>query len=192
MTEAIDTETVGAFRVEVHYDQDCESPRDWDNVGTIYGDGDFADRECRIDEAWRVARHELGPIVGFPIRQSSDRCALQVCQCGWDDADGVYVVSLEHVIEEGWPGSIAERLASARDCLRAELDTLSQWGSGDCYGYVVVGPDGETVDSCWGFIGEPEYALSQGRSAAAFAEGERWERWASVPEWMRQSVLAHQ
>ena len=53
---------------------------------------------------------------------------------------------------------------------------------GDVYGFVISGPydeDGEEsedfddhLDSCWGFIGESDYCLSEGESAAQYLENE--------------------
>lgn len=44
--------------------------------------------------------------------------------------------------------------------LEAQADTFGAWVFGDCYGYVIEqadadgNPDGEPLDSCWGFIGD--------------------------------------
>lgn len=37
--------------------------------------------------------------------------------------------------------------------LKAQADTFAAWAFGDCFGYVIEGADGETLDSCWGYIG---------------------------------------
>jgi hypothetical protein len=40
-----------------------------------------------------------------------------------------------------------------REMVVATAAAYGQYLCGDVYGYVVEGPDGETVDSCWGFYG---------------------------------------
>lgn len=45
---------------------------------------------------------------------------------------------------------------ATKEILEAEVKEFGDWISGRVYGYVVKDPDGEEVNSCWGFIGEPE------------------------------------
>lgn len=47
---------------------------------------------------------------------------------------------------------------------------------GDVYYFAVIDDDGETVDSCGGFIGESEYCLSEGKAAAEHFETQARER----------------
>lgn len=37
--------------------------------------------------------------------------------------------------------------------LERQADTFGAWAFGDCYGFSIESPDGESLDSCWGFIG---------------------------------------
>jgi hypothetical protein len=55
------------------------------------------------------------------------------------------------------------------------LREFGSWASGEVYGYIVISPSGETVDSCWGFIGEEsrEYMLEQARSAIEYDAGQK-------------------
>lgn len=41
------------------------------------------------------------------------------------------------------------------ESLDAQVDYYSNWCQGNVYGYVVRDEAGDTLDSCWGFIGEP-------------------------------------
>lgn len=45
--------------------------------------------------------------------------------------------------------------------------TYTDWCNGEVYGYVVENEDGDVVDSCWGYVGDPEDngALTEGLSA---------------------------
>jgi hypothetical protein len=47
-------------------------------------------------------------------------------------------------------------IAAGRDMvadLEAQADLLGSWAFGDVCGYVIESPDGEHLDSCWGFYG---------------------------------------
>lgn len=37
--------------------------------------------------------------------------------------------------------------------LQGQVDTYKAWAYGDCFGYVITTPDGEELDSCWGYYG---------------------------------------
>jgi hypothetical protein len=39
------------------------------------------------------------------------------------------------------------------DDLTGQADIFGAWAFGECYGFVIESPDGESLDSCWGFIG---------------------------------------
>jgi hypothetical protein len=39
------------------------------------------------------------------------------------------------------------------DVLRADVETYSQYVSGDVWGFVIEDAEGEEVDSCWGIYG---------------------------------------
>lgn len=53
------------------------------------------------------------------------------------------------------------------DYAKGVCQTYTDWCNGEAYGYVVENEDGEQVDSCWGFIGDPEEdgALTEGLTA---------------------------
>ena len=66
----------------------------------------------------------------------------------------------------------------ARRLLRAELEELDAVLQGEVYGYAVEDADGETVDSCWGFIDPYDSrpglwgVLEEAREALEYAEQE--------------------
>lgn len=55
---------------------------------------------------------------------------------------------------------------------RAAAESLvKEWNyhlSGEVYGYVVETPEGEQLDSCWGFVGEMEYCLKEAKENADY------------------------
>lgn len=188
MMTAERTEHVGPFSVELHHDDDAMSPREWDNVGTLYGPREwgFIDRPAShgASDAFRVARYEAaGPIVAL-LLHIDDGPYTHISQTDdWGYADALYVMPLARLEQEGWAGTMAEQIKSAKACLRAELTDLNRWLEGDCWGYSVADPDGAVVDSCWGYIGEPDYALSEGIAAAEAIKS-------ATPEWVLLQIEA--
>lgn len=82
--------------------------------------------------------------------------------------------------------------------LESQADVFGAWAFGDCYGYVIEAadsdgePDGEQLDSCWGFIGDDfeksglaEQALSSADYILASAKKRKAER---VKELIRNRV----
>jgi hypothetical protein len=50
-------------------------------------------------------------------------------------------------------------------------DTYTSWANGEIYGFEIVNLDGDTVESCWGFIGNPDESgvIDEARSAMKWA-----------------------
>jgi len=58
---------------------------------------------------------------------------------------------------------------SARKAALGLIESWNDYLDGNVYGYVVEGPDGEHLDSCWGFSGDyDKWALPEGRSMAEY------------------------
>jgi len=97
-----------------------------------------------------------------------------------DPADGWLVLTREAFEREfgayGMPLRIEDESEerSAERTIRAEFDAFRAWVEGEVIGYVVEDENGEHVDSCWGFYGEPEHVRQEARSAAEHEAHERW------------------
>lgn len=89
-------------------------------------------------------------------------------------------------------GPVPVKVTQVWKMLEAEVQEYDDWCTGNVWGYVVTKPcdhgheddnddtiaacpHSEVVDSCWGFIGDPKYALDEGRSAAQPAPDPRAE-----------------
>lgn len=52
----------------------------------------------------------------------------------------------------------AEKVGAPRSSHKAQIDyavkLYGYWAWGDCYGWEIVSPDGDELDSCWGYYGE--------------------------------------
>lgn len=54
--------------------------------------------------------------------------------------------------------------------LEAQADVFGAWLFGDCYGYIIESADGETLDSCWGFIGDDMEKSGLAEAAQSMAD----------------------
>ncbi len=173
--------THNGYTVRIEHDQDCENPRENDNAGVLVcfhrrynlGDKDHGYREGEFSGwAWLRAKIELDhrPAVILPlglidhsgISLYVGSGANQFDPGGWDSGQvGFAYVSRATALTE-WGGKIMSKnvRAKAEACLRAEIEEYDLYLRGECYGYVIETPDGEHVDSCWGFIGY-EYAKEE-------------------------------
>lgn len=111
----------------------------------------------------------------------------------WDSGQVGFIFATDAQIRE-WQGLAPDAPITPEieklitDGLRAEVDEYSAWAGGEVYGYIietaettfkleadgtelagsariVAVPPGEHVDSCWGFIGDVEYCLTEARAA---------------------------
>jgi hypothetical protein len=169
---------VEGLTVALHIDEDCESPRDWDHLGTLvawhrrYTLGDEQPRETpdawmatfRADNAeWRAAvmlpvyMHEHGN-VALAVRDFHDP---------WDSGQVGWIYALPGQIRKEYGCQrITKRVrAEVAAVLRGEVEEYGRYVNGECYGYVIEDAHGEQLDSCCGFIGY-EYARDAAEEAA--------------------------
>ena len=175
--ESLESFDVGALKVRIFQDTDPQSPReDW-NLGTLFtahrnyalGDRDSVES---VEEAVEIAASK--DYLSLPVFML-DHSGLCVRTGDFNDVDpgeldsgqvGIIYVSKEEVLKEySWKRLTKVREALIRKYLDAEIETLNQYLTGDVYGYVIEGPDGEEIDSCWGFYGM-EYCRAEGQAVA--------------------------
>jgi hypothetical protein len=167
-----ETFTVGDLAVTIHYDNDAESPREWDNIGTIwarhprytFSDEGAADPfsfgldDCRswseVDQ--RIRREYPNAIVlelhlydhsGIRLSVNSFRGRAQ--HADWDSGQvGVVYALPERIRETQMVKRITKKARSAAlHGMAGEIETYDQYLSGQVYGYVIerisVDDDGE-------------------------------------------------
>jgi hypothetical protein len=186
MEHALESFTVGTFTVKIYQDTDPESPREWSNLGTMvcwhrrYNLGDYQQTKAEYPDP--ESFHEyLGSKQGkkdvaviLPL-YLYDHSGLRMSTGSfaafdpgeWDSGQVGYIfVTRETLRKEYGKKRITKKtLARVRECLQSEVKAYDQYLSGDVYGFVVESPDGEHLDSCWGFFGS-EYAKESARDAA--------------------------
>lgn len=141
--------------LEIYQDMSAESPREWDNICTMYcwhrrynlGDvsnGDITESDFDKDAI-------IVPIYAYT--KSGIRLATSPFSCPWDSGQlGFAAITKDEIIASYGDDSPASR-ARARKCIEAELETYNSYLEGEVYGYVLKDNEGEEIDSCWGFYG---------------------------------------
>ena len=170
------------YSIEIEQDTGRDdSPRDWDNLGTILYTGT---RYTLGDK--QVDREEMIDIIGDPdyihlpvyayihggvtINTTGYRSYFDSGMCG------IIYVSKADVREEFGKQRISKKLmALVLKVLRGEIEVLDQYYTGDVWGYTVTDERGELVDSCWGFYGH-EYCKQEAIDIADWHYNQSWHQ----------------
>lgn len=176
--DAVETKNIGKYRIEIFYDVDPESPRDWDNMGTMicfhnrYNLGDekhgydFNDYD-NWEELYKQIIKDNDPAVILPL-YLYDHSGITISYgpfgCRWDSGQiGFIFVSKEKARQElKYKRLNKQRLVKVEKYLQGEVETYDQFLRGDVYGYKIfevktcdLGCEHtEELDSCWGYYGQ--------------------------------------
>jgi len=176
--QTLHTEEYHGYTIDIVPDDCDESPREWDNLGTMacfhrnYTLGDKHD--LTVDDLKAIVQRD--DVLALPlflydhsgISMSTGRA--YPFDCPWDSGQVGYIyITHENVLKEyGKP--LAQSLKKAEKYLQGEVTTYDEYLTGQVYGYVVKDAHGEHVDSCYGFYGsydDPDHsALSEARTSA--------------------------
>lgn len=182
--DAINSFEVNGLTVAIYHDEDCESPRENDNLGTIatwHRRYNLGDVQPTIDPREYQAGLPKGSIVLPVYMYEHGGIALSTGRTGqfgdpWDSGQlGIIHIAPDKVRSEFQCKRITAKVRDqVIDGLMAEVEEYSRYVSGECYGYVISSPDDDCIDSCWGFIGY-EYVQQEARSAAEYEAKSREE-----------------
>lgn len=159
--EPIETIEQEGFVARLYQDEEPESPKDWDQLGTLvtwsrdyYFDVDGQKRfgepsdflEMAAEKGWVYLPVGMIDHSGISLYVGSSSHPMDFG--GWDSGQvGFIYATPESMRLIGTPAEEVEKV------LAAEVEQWDQYVTGDVYGYVIDGPDGEHRDSCWGFYG---------------------------------------
>ena len=178
-------------QAELVYDQDATNPREWeDNLGTILitpskshwianrdsavdisiprGNNPFKHWENLQREQLKLKKSEIA--IAYPItKYEHGGISLSLgYKSGFDyTVSGFIYVTKDQVRECYGVKRITKGiLEHAKNCLQSELDMLSSWLNGECYGWCIkeyaLDDDGleweevGTIDSCWGYFDQEQ------------------------------------
>lgn len=154
--------------IEILTDDSPESPREWDNLGTIlafhnkYELGDKHDFESPEDlHEWINKQSDLVYLAVHMYDHSNISLSVSpYMNDKWDSNQIGYIFIENDKITKEFPNGIeTETLESY---LKGEIETYNQYLNGDICGYTINGPYCD--NSCWGIYGEEstiEYAKEE-------------------------------
>ena len=154
--------------IDIKQDSDAESPRAWDNLGTmvcIHGRYQLGDSQER--DLVREAEKEGAIMLPLYLYDHSGITMNTTgFSCPWDSGQvGMIFVTFEKIRQEYGKKRISKALIKkVEKQLRQEVETYDQYLRGDVYGYA-LDKDGEFIDSCWGLFGF-DYACQEAQEAA--------------------------
>lgn len=169
--------------IKVYHDTDpVDSPRDWDNLGTIYSnhrnyDFDGHSIDELLDEYGRFDAKYINENYIWLQVSAYEHSGLTIWvgdyhnhfDAKWDCGTfGIIAVSKEQVRKEyGWKLITKERRKTIEKRLTAEIETLDKYLTGEVYGFITVEKDEDgnedEIDSCWGFY-ELDYLYEEAKS----------------------------
>lgn len=185
----------------IEYDHDATNPREWDNLGKILiapnkshwvaSPDDVVNTDIAMGNNpythWDNIRREQ-----LQLKKSDIAIALPITKYehgnislslgykqGWDYGVVGFVYATKEQVRKCYgvnrlTKSIIER---AENCIQSELDILSDWLNGYCYGYRVYEVEYNELgyienytelDSCWSFIGDMDYCQSALQTAIEY------------------------
>jgi len=155
-------------RLKIVQDSSPESPRNWDNLGTMicfhrrYDLGDkhsySSDDYSSWEEMKKAIIKEENPAVILPLymyEHSGISISTNPFSCPWDSVQiGFVLVSKKKALEEFGGKIVTAKLKERIEkILEVEVEMYTQYVEGDVYGFQIVDEYDDVVDSCYGFYG---------------------------------------
>lgn len=196
------------YFIKVIVDEDPQDPREWGCMGTMYAKGHrrytLGDKECDgmttdMFGSWKETREyiekKLDAAICLPLGLL-DHSGLHMYVGGgghwsdpgnWDSGTvGFIYISREKIRKEYSVKRISPKLLKrVEDYLRGEVETYNMYLRGEVYGFVIEDPDGEKLDSCWGFYGDPESkggCIDEAKSQIDYLIKKDIEEWEKQPK----------
>jgi len=198
--ENAQTENYKGYTINIVYDAyNDETPRDWDNLGTIYYQNnnyklgekviknEFDIENC---DGWqdieKLIKKELNPVVMIPLK-IYDHSGISIStainsypfnDC-WDSSFvGWILVTHEKAKKEYNVKRISKKLKEQiKNVLEQEIKTFNQFLNGEVYGYKIEGDDKPEIlySSCYGYY-ELDAALDDAKSIIDYEVKEQHQK----------------
>ena len=170
--EAVETKRIGKYEIEIIQDNDPESPRTWDNLGTMvcqhrrYNLGDKHDYYLDECDSWFDVQKELGypPVILKLYLYDHSGITISYNPFGdkFDSGQVGFIFVTEKTLLKEYGKVDEEVIQKAINVLRGEVETYDMYLTGEIYGYRIhevetcdLGHEHmNEVDSCWGFYGQ--------------------------------------
>lgn len=171
MIDAIETiQAANGFVVEIHMDTDPVNPREeWDPIGKMvcfhkkYTLGDKHDLKTDMFSGWdAMERHlynRMDAAVVIPLYlldHSGIAMSTRSFNDPWDSGRVGFIYMTKEDAKKNWNKKIITKNLRQKitECLENEVKIYDCYLRGEVYGYNVIDPDGETVETSWGYFGD--------------------------------------
>jgi len=151
------------YKINIYYDDYGQSPREWDNLGTIiywhrdYILGEIDGRKDDIDPHDFHNQKIKEKAVILPV-YLYDHSGITInttgFSCRWDSGQVGYIfVDRATILKEFGSKILTKKLRQkTADILVAEIETFDKYIRGEVYGFQLVDENDNHIDSCWGFF----------------------------------------
>jgi len=196
-----ETEIYKNHTITIEYDENPESPREWDNICEIhhwhrkYNLGDVRHTSTESVEAMLAKSKRQGDLVmalycyehgNITISLNSFYGKLPQGHYEFDSGQvGFVVIRREKMLEEFGKKTFTAKLKKrAREIAEAEIETFDAYLRGEIYGYIID----DDRDSCWGFYGI-EDAIDEAKNTIDYiVKQERKSHFEQLKIWIRNRV----
>lgn len=122
------------------------------------------------DKYWDRMNSEAIIMPVYKIDHSGIAYSTSPFSCPWDSGQVGYIfISKSKIRKEYGVKRISPKLKKqVENNLKSEVEIYSSWANGEIYGFSVEDENGESLESCWGFIGEVDYCISEGVDIAKY------------------------
>lgn len=151
----------------IDYERDCESPREWDNLGVMVLSHKRYDVPNEIelsfedfdgwDEVEKHLRKEHDACIVLPV-QMYDHSGVSIyvgdTHDRWDGGQLGFIFATKERVRE-WHGVkriTKELLADVEQTLRGEVEMYSKYANGEMYRFTLEDNRGEILDACGGYF----------------------------------------
>lgn len=155
--------------LKVVQDSCGDSPREWDNLGTMvcfhnrYDLGDKHSYDADDYSGWEemekaILKEEGRGTIILPLYlydHSGITMRTSPFGCRWDSGQVGFILANKKTILSEFGGKIVTKKLREKvsGILEGEVETYTQYIEGEIYGFQIVDEEGEIVDSCYGFYG---------------------------------------
>jgi hypothetical protein len=183
MEHPIRTEEYKNNTIKIYLDDMSESPREWDNLGTMacfhrnYILGDIHD--YLVEEIMNLVKRY--DVIGLPlylydhsgITMSTTRSKWPF-NCPWDSMQIGYIfVTKEKVRKEFDRKRVTKKLIKkVLEMLRSEVAIYDVFIRGDVIGYEIENGEEGIIDACWGYY-NLEHLLEDAKSVIDSMKGDK-------------------
>jgi len=182
MNPTIESEQYKGHTIRIEQDLNPMNPRkEWDNLGIMlcnHSRYDLGDEEASVEEIREILEGNRDDVaVALPLYlydHSGITMKTSPFSCRWDSGMvGVIYITKEKAFKEYDKKRLTKAFkARLSEYLENEVKVYDNYLTGSVWGYIVEDESGQDIDSCWGYYGETDEAMNEGRRVVDHATTE--------------------